>query len=117
MAINVGSFRHLIELQKRTTERDAYGNDIPTWTTVCELRASAKDVSGREFYEAAAHQMENTVTFTMRWHDGLTGDMRVVFKGAAYEILQINHLEYKNRDFMRIKARLTQGEENGYGEL
>ena len=117
MAMNVGSFRHLIELQRRTAARDGNGNDVSTWTTFCSLRAAVSDVSGREFYEAAAHQMENTGTFTLRWHDGLTGDMRILFKGAAYEVIQVNHLGYAKRDFMRIKARMIQGEESGYGEL
>lgn len=117
MAENVGAFRHLIQLQRRTTTRDANGNDVSTWITACELRAAVNDVSGREFYEAAAHQMANTVTFKVRWHDGLTGDMRIIFKGAPYEIDQVNHLGYSKRDFMRIKAHLVQGEESGYGEL
>ena len=117
MAMNVGAFRHLIQLQKRTTTRDTRGNEQSSWTTVWTLRAAVSDVSGREFYEAAAHQMENTVTFTLRWRSGLTGDMRVVFAGAVYEIIQINHLGYTYRDFIRIKARMIQGEEGGYGQL
>ena len=105
MAINVGGFRHLISLQKPVMKRDINGNDVVAgWITVGQTYAAVTDVSGREFYEAAAHQMENIVTFTLRWRDGLTGDMRLIFKGAPYEVIQINHLGYAKRDF-------------GYGEL
>ena len=117
MAINVGSFRHLISLQERIAERDAAGNERITWRTQRQIYAAAADVSGREFYEAAAHQMENVVTFTFRWQYGLTNDMRILFNGAPYQIVQINHLGYTARDFMRVKAVLFQGEEAPYGTL
>lgn len=117
MAMNVGEFRHEVKLLRRLTAQDSAGNDVNTWGVACRLRAAVKDVGGREFYEAAAHQLQNTVTFTLRWHAGLTGDMRLVFQGAVYEIMEINHLGYTRRDFMRIKARMIQGEEARYGEL
>ena len=117
MAINVGSFRHRVKLMRRVTGRTAGGDAVDDWGVAGEAYAQVSDVSGREFYEAAAHQMENTVTFTLRWRGGLTGDMRLVFRGAVYEIIQINHLGYAKMDFMRIRARMIQGEEKGYGEL
>lgn len=117
MAINVGSFRHLISLQERVVERDSAGNEQAVWRTQRQVYAAVTDVSGREFYDAAAHQMENVVTFTFRWQYGLTNDMRILFSGAPYQIVQINHLGYTARDFMRVKAVLFQGEEQPYGAI
>lgn len=115
--MNVGVFRHAIQLQKRTTVKDERGNAISSWETVAQTFAAVRDVSGRDFFAAAAHQVENVVTFTLRWRSGLTSDMRIVFAGAPYEIIQINHLGYNKRDFMSIKARVMQGEGEPYGQL
>lgn len=105
--MNVGKMRHMITIQRpdydnRTT--DEYGRSSVPWADFARVYAHAADVSGREFFEAAAHQMEDVVTFTFRWTGGVTAAMRILWEGREYTILQINHLGYK-RDFMRIKAR------------
>lgn len=110
--MNVGSFRHLITIERPDIENettDEYGRRITPWLPVAQAYAAVADVSGREFYEAAAHQMENVVTFTTRWLSDLTTAMRIWWNGATYEIMQINHLGYK-RDFIRIKARVIAAE-------
>ena len=110
--MNVGRFKHLITIQRPDYDRetvDSYGRRITPWVDVAQVHAQAADVSGREFYEAAAHQLQNTVTFTMRWVPGVTANMRIVFDGVAYDIDQVNHLGYR-RDFLRIKAHATASE-------
>lgn len=113
--MNVGRFRQLVEIQRPAYGRekvDEYGRRVTPWETFEQVRAQAADVSGREFYEAAAHQMQNTVTFTMRSLPGVTLDMRLVMDGVIYEIDQVNHLGYRG-DFMRIKAHATDTEGGG----
>lgn len=114
MAINVGRFKWLVKFQKPTQSKDAAGNRVTEWATAFCAFCEVSDVSGREFYEAAANQMENVVTFTLRWREDLTPDMRILFKDMTYTIMQINHLGYK-RDFIKIKARMAQGTEEPYG--
>lgn len=112
--MNAGELRHQIVIQRQadTGVTDAEGNRIRATVPVLTAMAAIKDVSGREFYEAAAHQMENVVTFTLRWHDGLRNDMEIVFGGTVYEIIQINHLGYRG-DWTQIKARVRAPEESG----
>lgn len=110
--MNVGQFRHEITIQRPDYEHetvDDYGRRCVPWVDVETVRAKVADVSGREFYEAAAHQLQNTVTFTMRWLAGVNANMRIVFDGVTYEIDQVNHLGYR-RDFLRIKAHATASE-------
>ena len=45
MAINVGSFRHLISLQERVVERDSAGNEHVAWQTQRQVYAAVTDVS------------------------------------------------------------------------
>lgn len=110
--MNIGRFKHQITIQRPDYENetvDSYGRRSFPWVDVAQLYAQVADVSGREFYEAAAHQLQNTVTFTMRWVPGVTANMRVMFDGVAYGIDQVNHLGYR-RDFLRIKAHATASE-------
>ena len=88
---------------------DQYGRRHVPEVPVAEVRGSAKDVSGRDFFEAAAHQLQHTVTFTTRWLDGLDASMLITWNGSAYEIDQINHLGYR-RDFVQIKAHRIEPE-------
>lgn len=110
--MNVGKFQQLITIERPDYESetcDEYGRRVIPWLPVARVFAHAADVSGREFYEAAAHQMQDTVTFTMRWLHGINGNMRIRWNDGIYEIDQINHLGYK-RDFLRIKAHATAAE-------
>lgn len=110
--INVGKLRHRITIMLPDTQRetvDEYGRRQTPMRVVAQVFAAVNDVSGREYYEAAAHQRENTVTFTLRWLSGLTPSMWIDWAGSMYQIDQINHLGYR-RDFLRIKAHAVEAE-------
>ncbi|NLV59197.1 MAG: phage head closure protein [Clostridiales bacterium] len=111
--MNAGELRHRIVIQRQedTGRTDGEGNRIRATYPVMTAMAAVKDVSGREFFEAAAHQMEHVVTFTIRWRDGLRNDMEILFGDTVYEIIQINHLGYR-RDWIQIKARVRMPEES-----
>lgn len=106
---NAGELRHKITVQKPTGTTDSEGRPSNQYVEEFTAMAAIRDVSGREFYEAAAHQLENIVTFTLRWRDGLRNDMRILYGGTYYEIVQINHYGYR-RQWMQIKARIVQAE-------
>lgn len=107
--MNAGMLRHPILLERPRTEVDARGNRLVCWAPIARVYASLRDVSGRDFFEAQAHQAQDIVTFGIRWREDLTKECRIVYRGQAYGIEQINHLGYR-RDFMHIKARLVTGE-------
>ena len=110
--MNRGKFKHLIIVQRPDYEHetvDEYGRRSTPWVEHAQRRAQVADVSGRDFYEAAAHQLQDTVTFTVPWVPNLTRNMRILWGGDVYEIDQVNHLGYR-RDFMRIKAHTTASE-------
>ena len=115
--MNVGEFRHPIVIQElQETGKDDNGNITRAWRDVASTLAAVHDVSGREFYAAAAYQMQDTVTFAMRWQPGIGTHMRIVFCDNPYKIMQINHLGYK-RDFITVKARLWESEAKHHGDV
>lgn len=108
-----GDLRHLIKVQRRVELGvDARGNRQTEWRDVYEIYAAVHDVSGREFYQAAALHMENIVSMVIRHVEGISADMRVVFNGQAYDIVQINHLGYRG-DWMVLKTRAITAEGGG----
>lgn len=117
--MNRGKFKHLIVVQRPDHARetvDEYGRRITPWVEHATRCAQVADVSGRDFYEAAAHQLQDVVTFTMPWVPEMTRSMRILFDGDLYEIDQINHLGYR-RDFLRIKAHITESEGATHGQI
>nr|WP_243124107.1 phage head closure protein [Clostridium tyrobutyricum] len=62
-----------------------------------------ENLHGREYFEAAAVQAENTVKFTIRYTDEIDTSMRILFKGSQYNINSIDNIKYRNK-FIEIKA-------------
>ena len=48
--------------------------------------------------------------------DGVSADMRVIWRGEVYEIVQVNHLGYRG-DWMTLKLRHVESEAGKHGEL
>ena len=101
--MNPGELRHRITLQRLTTTTNENGFEMEEWTDVKTVWASITNLHGKEYYEAAAIQMENTVKFTVRYIKDLDTSMRILFKDKQYNITSIDNIKYENR-FIEIKA-------------
>lgn len=101
--MNPGELRHRITLQRLTTTTNENGFEMEEWTDVKTVWASITNLHGREYYEAAAVQAEQTVKFTVRYLKDLDTSMRILFKGNQYNITSIDNIKYENR-YMEIKA-------------
>lgn len=117
MIDNCGQLQDSIEILRPQQSQDSQGNAITTWQLVAETMAQARDLSGREFFAAAQHQMENVMNFKIRWRAGLTCGMHILYAGAEYDIIQVNHLGNQRRGYMLLRAKLIQGEGAAYGIL
>jgi SPP1 family predicted phage head-tail adaptor len=101
--MNPGELRHRITLQKFTTTVNENGFEEESWIDFKILWASVSNLHGREYFEAAAVQKENTVKFIVRYIKDLDTSMKIMFKGKSYNIIQIDNIRYENR-FVEIKA-------------
>lgn len=107
MNIQPGQLNKRITIQYVTgTSINANGVETETWGDYCHPWAAVSDVSGREYFAAAAAQMENVTKFIIRWYADITTAMRIVFEGRIYSIDAIDHAGYKG-DYMVLRARLT----------
>jgi SPP1 family predicted phage head-tail adaptor len=92
-----------ITFQKLTTSTNENGFEIEEWQDYKTVWSAVSNLSGREYYQAAAIQAEKTVKFTIRYLDSITADMRILFKDKQYNINSIDNVKYKNK-YIEIKA-------------
>jgi SPP1 family predicted phage head-tail adaptor len=102
--ISIGDLRHRITLQKRIDTTDADGFTTQQWQDVATVWAAVENLHGREYWEAAAVQAENTVKFTIRYRADVDTSMRIKFRDKYYNIVAIDNIKYRN-EYIEIKAQ------------
>ncbi|MGR6835917.1 phage head closure protein [Syntrophomonas erecta] len=102
----MGDLRHRIAILEFTTYMDEWGNQISDWIETDHLWARVSNIHGREYFAAAAVQLEKMLVFTTRYREGLDESMRIRFQGRDYDIKFVDNIKYQNR-YMEIKAMLT----------
>ena len=93
--IDPGKLRERIVVQQATEKRNALGETTLEWATFAERWASVDGISAREFFLSGQQQTEVTHRIRLRWLQGLTGNMRVSWRGRILEIASC--LEHNNR--------------------
>ena len=101
--MNPGELRHRIRLQKLETVVNENGFEEEEWIDHKKVWASIKNLHGREYFEAAAVQKENTVKFIIRYLPGIDTSMKILFKGKNYDITSIDNIRYENK-YIEIKG-------------
>ena len=101
--MNPGELRHRIKLQKLETVVNENGFEEEEWVDLKTLWASISNLHGREYFQAAAVQKENTVKFVIRYIPGIDTSMKILFKGKHYDITSIDNIRYENK-FIEIKG-------------
>lgn len=101
--MNPGELRHRIKLQKLETRVNENGFEEEEWVDFKILWASIKNLHGREYFQAAAVQKENTVKFIIRYIPELDTSMKILFKNKHYDITSIDNIRYENK-YIEIKG-------------
>lgn len=84
--VRAGDYRHQITVQQRSTTQDAAGEQLDAWTTFITRRAAIQRTPGREAFAAAQDNGRVPTVFEMRYVDGVTNAMRVVFDSRVFDI-------------------------------
>ena len=93
--IDPGRLRERVTIQSATEARNAMGETTQTWGTYAERWASVQGISAREFLLSGQQQTEISHRVRLRYVDGLTSTMRVLWRGRVLEIASA--LEHNNR--------------------
>ena len=115
MSYNIGDFDTAVQLLRHVSDgKDQYGREISRYVAQADdiILCKASDVSGRDYFAAAAQQMEDVVTLTMRSGYGINLQDHFRFvdpqegipAGQEYRIIAVNHLGYRG-DFIQFRCR------------
>lgn len=111
--MNAGAYKGKVQIQRSERLTDNIGNQTSGWKTVKKFFAYVNNLSGREYWEAAQAQAENTVQFIFRWNKFFdtinTKEYQILYKKKAYNITAIDNVQYKN-ETVKIKAVEKEGE-------
>ena len=95
MALDLGKMRERVTIQQATESRNSLGETTLSWATFATRWASVQGVSSREALELGQVDVSVTHRVRMRYVDGMTQNMRLLWRGRVLEIVSL--LEYDNR--------------------
>ena len=105
--MKIAEMNERIVIQKSRMETDTIGNHTLKWFDYYYCWARVDNVSGKEFWEAAQHNAQDSLYFTIRQFSPVrdldTPHYRVKFHGEIYNITFIDHSQYKNK-MLRLMA-------------
>lgn len=109
-----GAYRNLVTIQKYVDGFDNIGNQSHEWQDYRKAYAYVNGLSGREYWEAANVQQENTVEFVFRWKPFFdmmnTKQYRLIFHDRIYNISLIDNIQFRNKT-VKVKAVAKNGTE------
>lgn len=97
--MRAGKLRHRISIQRVIeTQESSYNEPTGQWVLFAEVSASIVPLSGRELIRAKQVELETDTEITIRYLDGLSPKMRIVYRDRVFEILSIINTEERNRE-------------------
>ncbi len=109
--MEAGKLRHRIVIQQATEAQDGYGEPGLSWSTWATVYARVEPLSGREYFNSPADQTLAEVThrITIRYRDGITPTLRVVWKGQVFDIEAVIEVESRGRELHLICREVVDG--------
>lgn len=102
----IGRMDRRIEFQTPGNTRDSMGSFVQTWTTFLRVWAQAKPLRASERFSSDQQRESKVYTFLIRYRDGITSDMRIVYNEEYYRISGI--AEINRREGLEITAEYLQ---------
>lgn len=105
--MQAGRLRHRVSIQQRVEARNGYGELIATWSTLATVWGSVEPIRGREFFEAEQVQSEISTRVRIRYYDGITAQMRVLFGSRKLQILAVIDVNERHKEMQLMCKEMT----------
>lgn len=92
--MRIGDLDTRVTIQQKIVTTDPEGLVTETWNDIATVWANLRGLRGREFFQAAAVNAENTVMVTIRYRPGITTGMRLKYTAldGIEHVLDIYHV-------------------------
>ena len=108
--MGLGSKRHLVTLQTRSSALDSHGEDVLTYTTLATAWAEIKAVSSSERLESQQIKAEISHTIAIRYaasYAGIGAEDRIVYGSRTFDIVAPVDPDGRSRELeFTVKERL-----------
>lgn len=98
--MNPGLLNKRTTIQKFVPVDDGGGGKTGQWQTVATVWAGIKHLNGREQNKATQVVAEVTTEFKLRYLQGITPDMRIVYQGREFDIKRTLNVGEGNRELV-----------------
>ena len=107
--MRIGDLRHRVTIEKKIVTIDAYGDEVVSWAEVATVWAAVEPLSGREFLEGRRQENEINHRIRIRYRQGLTPSMRVVWGPRAFDIESVIERESRRREMWLMCREIVGG--------
>ena len=84
-----GKLRERVTIQQATEATAESGQTSETWSTYVYAYADVRTTSGKEFFAEDKYNSHVTHTVMLRWRDGITEKMRVLWGTRILNIIYV----------------------------
>ena len=95
--MRAGRLRHRLTIQVKNLTRDSAGQQTHSWTDFKTVWGSVEPLSGREFEAQDQGKAETKTRIIVRYVEGITTEMRVLFGQLTYNIQTVIHHDHRQR--------------------
>ena len=104
----IAKMRHRIKFQSLSLVSDGQGGSTESWVDFAEVWADVKPISGRERLFAQRIEDIQDHKIIIRYLDGITTTMRIVFNNRIFQIKDITN-DVESKFWMSILTQETPG--------
>ncbi len=101
--------RRITVIQKDITTGDSNEDKLEEWIEFATVWARKEDLRGKEMVIADKPTFMYLTVWTIRKLQGLKANMRIVYKGQVYEVVQISEGEDRER-WLDVTTNLLENE-------
>lgn len=102
MALAAGRLRHTVRIEEFTQSRDSDGYPTEYWSEWATVAAEVVPLSAREFVQSAQVQSQVVARITIRYREGLSATMRIIFRGQVYNIAGVLPDNWSGLEYITI---------------
>ena len=104
--MRAGTLNRKCQIKKSTSTVDAYGGQVPTWTTFCEDKwTQVRQLTMRELFAADQVQAPIDTEFIMRYTAGILPGMMLVYASKEYNIHSVIDVGDEQRELRILASR------------
>lgn len=95
--MRAGSLDKKVEFQSLTKSKNSFKEVVEEWNKFVEAYVSILPLRGKEYFSSKGVKSEVSHKLQMRYMDGITSDMKIVYGVRTFEIESVINIREENK--------------------